>query len=186
MTILEAKLKLNGNHIIGKLKESFLKIRNNGTVDDSIIHYMLLTGGAIIDILHDRTPKDFDFINIPTHVIEQLPDCGYDFISDSSTAMTFRHRGLGYTIQILKTNIEDFDFTISASLYYLHGRNLKIDIVSFNTNTLIPNNWDSRTSVISALRRIPHYRDKGFNISDVTYQSLLNKALKQEYNIKNS
>lgn len=185
MTLREASDKLNQNPLIQKLYDIFNISRSDGTNDNSVLKCMELTGGAVIDILMDRTPKDFDFLMIHESILSRLSDLGFHFISDTSTAMTFSHDKISQRIQFIKTPVDEFDYTISCSLFNIgHKRLIAFDHISFNSKILVPRNWKSKKSMISALKRYPHYINKGFTLPEVTYQSLLNKALNhQEYKI---
>ena len=134
-----------------------------------------LTGGAIIDILEGRKPNDYDFISFSESELDRL---GFEFVHETRTAKTYKGKK-GVKVQVLKTSIEDFDFTISQSIYSIRNKktekDLKIDITSFNMKTLIPceKSWFVKRNAMASLYRIPHYKKKGYTIEDITYHSLL-------------
>ena len=70
---------------------------------------------------------------------------------------------------------------ILVFLYYRYYFNyqkrfsLVLDETSFNNKTLIPTQkaWTEKKNALNSLRRIPHWKNKGYEINDVTYLSLL-------------
>lgn len=135
-----------------------------------------LVGGAVVDIMEDRKPKDYDFIELHSSVVEDL-----DFVCDSRWSGTFKFKG--ETIQLLKTSTNDFEFRISQSKLHLptiYGDTtdpvsklkLTYDEISFENKVLIPIGYKKDT-VMRCLYRIPHWRKKGYTLQDVTYYSLL-------------
>lgn len=140
-----------------------------------------LVGGAVIDIIEGRKVKDYDFLNFSLHDAKKL---GFKYSHDSKTATTYindKNANLikgDFTIQALKTDINDFDFKISQatlSWSYQQKLNLILDESSFNNKVLIPceKAWTERKNALNSLRRIPHWKSKGYTINDVTYLSLL-------------
>lgn len=150
--------KLNNNPILRMLFEPF-----KGKYD---IPY--LTGGAVIDILDGRTPKDYDFLG--TSQLNVFLSNGFKFICETHYAITLTNAK--NVVQLLKTNKNDFDFTISAS-QYKPNQLLNMCEVSFNNKILIPINFTNRKNIINSLFRIPHWRKKGYGIHDTTYKSLI-------------
>lgn len=132
-----------------------------------------IVGGAVIDILEGRKPKDYDLINTAT---ENLKELGFVFSHSSRTADTYIKGDL--TVQLLKTIIDDFDFTISTAkitINYAKNIALFVDEKAFNSKTLIPQpkSWTDKKNALNSLKRIPHWKKKGYSIHDVTYLSLL-------------
>jgi hypothetical protein len=132
-----------------------------------------LVGGAVIDILEGRKVKDYDFFNLTSVGAEKL---GFKYSHDSKTATTYIKDN--FTIQVLKVDINDFDFKISmAKLSWNYQKKLSLDLdeTSFNNKTLIPPQkaWTEKKNALNSLRRIPHWQNKGYEINDVTYLSLL-------------
>lgn len=133
-----------------------------------------LVGGAIVDILNDKVPKDFDFINSSSTAINKLLDAGFEFQYESIYSTTFKKDKL--IVQFLKTQPSSFDFTISkASLNFSEKNAFSIDLISFNSKRLIPNNFDNTDMILSSLARIPHWVKKGYFLPNQTYISLLGK-----------
>lgn len=181
--------------------EDLIKLRkyqpvSNIFTKDPVINYLIekgnsfkLVGGAVIDIYEGREPKDYDFINLSV-------DKNMDFVDTSDTADTYilNIDGKNYTIQVLKTDVEDFDFTISTcyaeNFYFDHkeGRystDEKFNLVktdlpedrTYKTKILTPCSYKPKNA-LSSLLRIPHWRKKGYTITDNTYRSLLFAATK--------
>src|SRR5690606_5969417 len=69
-----------------------------------------LAGGAVIDILEDRTPKDYDIVNAGANHIAMFEAAGFVFVSDSKTAVTYERNAM--IIQFLKIRLEEFEFRI--------------------------------------------------------------------------
>lgn len=137
------------------------------------INSVKLIGGAVIDILEKREVKDYDFFHLGDNDIIKL---GFKYSHDSKTAKTYIKNNL--TIQVLKTSIDDFDFKISqATLTWNYQKSLilTIDQNSFDNKLLIPceKAWTEKKNALNSLRRIIHYKNKGYSINDVTYLSLL-------------
>jgi hypothetical protein len=138
-----------------------------------------LVGGAIVDILEGRTPKDYDFVALGTDKIKNLLDAGFAFVEDTANATTYARNDM--TIQLLKTGYGNFDFTISQSRYGFRSDTLKIDERSFNNKVLVPVSYHPE-SAKNALLRIPHWKNKGYSISDRTYSSLVQAATNLQQN----
>lgn len=132
-----------------------------------------LVGGAIIDILEDRVPKDFDFLNIGDSVVNKLLGDGFKFQYESIYSTTFKKDKL--IVQFLKTQPSGFDFTISKSSLSFSSYTLTIDLKSFNSKILIPNSFDNTDMILDSLVRIPHWERKGYKLPNQTYISLLGK-----------
>lgn len=139
-----------------------------------------LVGGAVVDLLENRTPKDYDF-RIPSDVkktqIGNLEE--FEFLSESKTATTYYWRGK--KLQFLKVDPSEFDFTISQATISLPKFTLDIDMRSFRTKNLIPteHSLTNKSKSLEALRRLPHFKKKGYTLPDVTYQSLLTNSTKK-------
>jgi len=140
-----------------------------------------LVGGAVIDIIEGRKVKDYDFLNFSPHDAKKL---GFKYSHDSKTATTYINDKSAnliagdFTIQALKTDINDFDFKISQSTLswsYQQKLNLLLDEDSFNNKVLIPaqKSWTEKKNALNSLRRIVHWKNKGYTINDITYLSLL-------------
>jgi hypothetical protein len=132
-----------------------------------------LIGGAVLDILQGKTPKDYDFL------LNYFPDptkFGLDYQFETKTAKTFKKGDI--ILQQLKTLPEDFDFKISQAILSIDVRknmSLTIDQTSFEKKILIPTDkaWTEKRNALNSLRRIVHWRNKGYTINDTTYLSLL-------------
>ncbi len=149
-------------------KDPFIKMVAEVTeVKSSII----LIGGAIIDILEGRKPKDYDCVGV---LYEN--NLGLEYSHETKSAKTFKKGDL--VVQLLKTEINDFDFKISQARLTINHRKdltLEIDKNSFEKKVLIPceKAWIEKKNALNSLRRIPHWKNKGYAINDVTYLSLL-------------
>jgi len=137
---------------------------------------VLLIGGAVVDILEGREPKDYDFIGGADH--SKLTDEGFKFLGETKTANTYVKDG--FILQFLKTSPQEFDFKIGQATYDILKDKLEIDQTSFENKMLIPLSFDSSARVLNSLQRVPHWNRKGYTLPDSTYLSLLNVVGKKE------
>lgn len=160
---MKDKIELFENIEIVKLIKDNFKYR---TID--------IVGGSVIDILEDRTPKDYDIIGLTINDSKKLKEIGFEFQYDSKTAITFKFNEI--IIQLLKTELSTFDFTISQSKYSINDNGLSVDEYSFSTKKLIPtaHTWESKSKSLNALKRTVHYLKKGYVLPEETFLSLLN------------
>lgn len=135
-----------------------------------------LIGGAVVDILEDRTPKDYDFIEVGTSAIKKFEEAGFEYQFETKSATTYKKDNI--TIQFINTPKEKFDFKISQATFDFKNKVLSICETSFNNKTLIPVDFESKRNAFNSLRRIPHWKNKGYSINDMTYLSLLNVVSK--------
>jgi len=137
-----------------------------------------LVGGAVSDILEGRVPKDYDF---EFNYFPDVDKLGLEYQYETKTAKTFKKEDL--IIQQLKTTIAEFDFKISQSVLSIPNSKkigLTLDKNSFDNKVLIPTDicWIEKKKALNALRRVVHWRNKGYTISDMTYLSLLSVVAK--------
>lgn len=166
------KEKLENNLVLKMFKERFGDVKPQ------------LVGGAVIDILEDRVPKDYDFIFSET--LKKKLDEISEFKYVSKTSFTYEYNG--FLLQLLRKNKCNFPFTIEKSQYCINsGTITTLDMASFNNKTLIPtamiggfvDGYCEVKSAREALLRIPHWVRKGYKINDITYFSLINIVTKQ-------
>ena len=136
----------------------------------------LLVGGAIIDILEDRKPKDYDILN-QSASMQTLIKEGFRFVRKTNTATTYKfntEKSKDNVLQVLHAiDSSEFDFTISqTSLSLVKNPVLTIDETAFNEKILIPVGFD-KDLAINSLKRIPHWKNKGYQLDDISYLSLL-------------
>jgi len=133
-----------------------------------------LVGGAVVDLLEGRKPKDYDLkCNIISSEIDFAKTLGLKYKWETKTATTYERENI--VVQFLKTDIKDFDFKISQSkLEFGTKQNLIVDNVSFENKILIPVNFTDRYRILNALKRKVHWEKKGYRMEDQTYLSLLN------------
>lgn len=135
-----------------------------------------LVGGAVVDILEGRKPKDYDFVGFDTKDIERFKAHGFKHSHTTKTASTYYNGEI--VVQFIIFTPDQFGFTISQSSYDFRNKNLEVDLDSFESKKLIPVSFEIRQNVTSALRRIPHWKKKGYDIHELTYLSLINQALR--------
>lgn len=144
---------------------------------DNYYNSLSLVGGAVLDIIERKTPKDYDFIYGSDSIIEKFLKNGFKFIQTTKSATTLKKGKI--IIQFINTPLANFDFKISQTRYDIKRGYLEIDKISYKYKTLIPVNFEDFRNAINSLRRIPHWRKKGYNIKDLTYLSLLNVISKK-------
>lgn len=153
--------KLNSHPAIQILKEADF-LSNNSPY---------LTGGAVIDILENRNPKDFDILGFYSSDVTRLVNNGFEYKYETRYSTTFTK--CGYLFQLLKTDIERFDFTISQSKFHFKKDGLIIDEIAFTSKLLIPTSFTDKKVVLEALYRKPHWEAKGYTMLHRTYISLV-------------
>ena len=147
------------------------------TVDDKVrvtSSSIKLVGGAIIDILRGKTPKDYDFLDWNDADIKRFVKAGFVYLHETRTATTYKRGDI--IVQFLHTKITEFDFMISQTTFRLNNAKLVIDKLSYETKTLIPVSFTNKSMIFASLGRIPHWKKKGFHIKEATYISLVNSA----------
>ena len=139
-----------------------------------------LTGGALVDILDGRTPKDYDITGVVNDrdMIQRFKDAGFVFVSDTRTALTYNRNGM--IVQFLKGSFMDFDYTISQTRYSFAQDTLIIDDTSWENKILVPTSYSPKISK-SCLMRVPHWKNKGYELPEVTYYSLVNSVSKGSF-----
>lgn len=139
-----------------------------------------LVGGAVIDLLEGRKPKDYDFLNGNNDTfIKALKEMGFKFRYETKTAITYTREK--QVVQLLKTKINEFDFKISQSTFSFANSNiLDVDKASFENKLLIPISFDNKAMVVNSLKRKIHWEKKGYTMPDETYLSLCNALYKNQ------
>jgi hypothetical protein len=183
MNVQELELKVRGNGVYQMIVNSFRKKDKPTENEFEFINPSLkLIGGAVLDILEGRRPKDYDIVGWDKTFVEKLKELGFKYQYDSKTAKTFKKDEI--IIQLLKNGGEDFDYTISqTAMPFTSKSKLEIDLLSFESKTLCPTetSFSTRRGSINALRRVLHYRSKGYKLEDITYLSLLGVVGQKEY-----
>ena len=130
-----------------------------------------LAGGAVVDILEGRKPKDYDLVNaIQQPVFTAFRNAGFEFVSDSRTAITYKRNNL--VVQFLKVGYTQFEYTISQSRYSFDKNELTLDEDAWNNKVLIPTIY-TRYMAENCLSRVPHWEKKGYKLPEITYLSLI-------------
>lgn len=151
---------------------------------DPLINYLTrenlkfrLTGGAVVDIYKNTHVKDYDFIYLSTSFLREK--CRYEYSSSTADTYTFVLNGRSFTIQMLKTSVEKFDFEVNTLVLRADGETVTITgtdlaVVSLKTMKLIPTNYSftNKKGARNALVRVAHMQEKGFTIHPITLKSL--------------
>lgn len=163
--------KLNNNAVLNLFRENLANTRAK------------LVGGAVIDILEDRVPKDYDFIYSEA-LRDKLDEVGeFQYVTTTSYTYTLN----GFVIQLLRKSVMNFPFTIEKSTYNLEAKILEnFDKSSFKTKRLKPTSivggfstdYNIKKLATEALVRLPHWKRKGYLIEDVSYMTLIKIATK--------
>jgi len=187
---------------MGKYKEArddIARLILSAAKNDPFIKHLIeldidfeMTGGALIDYYDGRVPKDYDFITkLPDEVID---NCKFLYETSYSKTYRFTYGLIKAIVQELKTDRDDFDFTVSqmklARVYDNCTGNKEfkvtdIDVRSVTTKVLIPTSF-TEENAINALYRIPHFIKKGFVIPPETYLNLLDILLNNGRRPRNS
>jgi hypothetical protein len=156
------------NKVYYKLIKNILKDYNG---------QVFLIGGAVIDCMADKKPKDYDIISndrktLAIFLIEQK---GFDYAYSSTTADTFINNIDKITLQILKTDSSKFDYTINKTRVCLKSDSIyNLDTLSLNSKKLIPTEYsfNNRSGAINCLLRLKKMESKGYTLPKETKESL--------------
>lgn len=149
--------------------------------DNNFCSSFYLTGGAVVDIIDGRKPKDYDIITktaISAILKKSLDTPELVLLYTSRTALTFMFKEK-HIIQILKRNESSFKFTIEQSMFNIKDLVLySFCVRSYESKLLIPNDsiFEDDEEVVTQKDfkiRIKKWESKGFNIHKITKQSYL-------------
>lgn len=147
-----------------------------------------LTGGAVIDILEGREPKDYDFLcGSPMHSenLKRALSLGLIYGYSSTKAVTFFTKD-GKMVQVLRTHKEDFPFTIEQSSFSIRNGTLTICEASFKSKKLIPNHDLAMSGKLSLERfkcRKNKWESKGYSMHPITNTSYTNYIKRQRKSV---
>lgn len=140
-----------------------------------------LTGGAVVDILDGREPKDYDISWYACGGIHDKLELHKDFklLYESMTATTYLFKGK-HKIQILKNGTETFPFLNDLILFRLDGRidsSKNKHLRSILKNRIIMVN-DYRVVDLGISRklfkaRVKKWESKGYKMHPITYKSYI-------------
>jgi len=140
-----------------------------------------LTGGAVVDILDGREPKDYDISWTVCDKIYDKLELHKDFklLYESMTATTYLFKGK-HKIQILKNGAETFPFLNDRILFRLDGRIDSLNnkhLRSILKNRIIMVN-DYRMVDLGISRklfkaRVKKWESKGYKMHPITYKSYI-------------
>lgn len=140
-----------------------------------------LTGGAVVDILEGRVPRDYDLFLNSSHMSDKEILKKVEFIphlkltSLSTTAISFTYKGL--LVQILRKQPEKYFFTIEQSNYDI--KNSRIEsfcYMSYRQKRLIPNELIFNEGAVNKKAykfRIKRWAEKGYSIDKLTKRSYM-------------
>lgn len=162
--------KFKKDNFVQEISQGINQSLNTNDFDE-----VYLVGGAVIDILEGRVPKDYDLIDYG-NIQPLLNRLGYVYKYETTTAITFEKNGV--VVQILKTSIDAFDYTISQAKLKLDDLELEIDKDAFKNKILIPVPYafENKYGALASLHRMVHWKKKGYTLPDETYSSLLGVA----------
>jgi len=135
---------------------------------------LLLAGGAVVDIIEGRKPKDFDFVEWRDDDLVKFREAGFKHTYTTKSSITMEKDGI--EVQFISFSLKQFGFKIEQSNYNIVREVLTIDEDSFTNNVLIPVSFKELQNLRSAAFRIPHWIKKGYHIPDMTYLSLMSCA----------
>lgn len=187
---------------INKIKESkekpfAEKILTNKVVSElidelSVFSSANLVGGAIVDIIDGREPKDYDLIveESEIKIIEKLTfNPNFKFLYNSPSSTTFLFKG-EHEVQFIKSKPEDFYFLNERNSFNLRAKKFETLFISlFETKMLAVNSEAMMNQRFTASQfgiRVRHWERKGYRISDTSYDSAIRKADRKPNTSKNS
>lgn len=150
------------------------------TIKEENLSNLTLTGGAVVDILSERTPKDYDFIHSNVIEDEMNKSDKFKLLYTSITAITYEF--LGKKVQLLYKNPVDYPYTIEQSKYNIDTGQLDFFASdSFEQKLLVPNKevYKSRAIARNVIKRLLHWQGKGYNIHPITFASVVKSAFKK-------
>lgn len=140
---------------------------------------IFLTGGAVVDIIDGREPKDYDITYTCCHaIVERVSDNkNFRLLYTSRTSITFLFKGK-HKVQLLRRKMDEFPFENDKILFRMDG------IITGGTmfakdildNRLIVVNDDRMNYGISRKlfkARVKKWESKGYNIHPISYKSYL-------------
>lgn len=148
--------------------------------EDGITEFSLV-GGAVYDSVdyigkkEKHTPKDYDIFTSAN-----LHERGYDYLYETEHSTTYQKKGMRF--QILKTDVKDFDFSVSTAYYKTYTSKLTNyafllgDMYALKNKILVPVESNSFANRINQLARLPRYISKGFSIHPKTYQAFVRET----------
>ena len=167
----EAEGILKDHPVVKELRETILTMSKGS--------HAYLVGGAVVDILEGRKPKDYDF-NVSFCEegwvkINNNPD--FRFLYNSATATTYLFKGK-HIVQILEKQSDHFPFFIEKIKYDVVKETIytlnSFTEVSFNSKRLIPYRAIFREGSITHKaykQRVKRWKQKGYRIPNITYKS---------------
>lgn len=152
----------------------------------------MLVGGAVVDIIDGRTPKDYDIIvdDSEINILNKLslkPDFEFLYNSPSSTTFLFKKK---YEVQFIKSKSEDFYFLNERNSFILKDKRfgalftslIETKMLAVNSEAMLNQRFTASQFGI----RVRHWERKGYKISDVSYDSAIRKADREPNTSKNS
>jgi len=139
-----------------------------------------LTGGAIVDILDGRTPKDYDFIvresgELYQKLLKYLAAApSWEFLYNTSTSYTFKFKG-EYIVQFLTTDTSLFQFEIERGIYCIKNSKLEtFDHIGYKRKTLIVNKEVTQERS-QFKKRIRHWSKKRYTLPEQSRASQMRR-----------
>ena len=103
-----------------------------------------------------------------------------------ATTFDFRTEHSTLVVQVLHHGVEQFDFTISQGQFEFQTKMTRVfsglfDNFSFKRKELFPVSYEPKT-LLNCLCRVTKYKQKGFNMSNVTFDSVVNTLAQTHQN----
>lgn len=143
-----------------------------------------LTGGAVIDILEGRRPKDYDVYTTYNSYSEISRKLGHradvKLLYTSETSITLLIKS-EFVLQLLKGTIGSFNFEIEMSEFSLgSGKLSNFDYLGYREKRLVIN---ERCTKKIPKYRIKHWKKKGYTINPITLKSHNHKIDKESKSV---
>lgn len=140
-----------------------------------------ITGGAVVDILRGVKPKDYDILHHTSleNLLRENSKFKLEYVTKSAVTFSFGNS----IIQLIYKPPTNFPYTIEKGQYSLTSQKLSnFDSSSFETKLLIPsqNAFEDKHTARCAIQRLLHHQHKGWNLPDITFQSVCQVAFKSD------
>lgn len=140
-----------------------------------------LTGGAVVDILRGVKPKDYELLHHVSleNALRKNSTFKLEYVTKSAVTFSFNNT----IIQLIYKSPTQFPYTIEKGQYSLTSQKLvDFDSNSFEDMLLVPtqNAFDDKYTARCAVQRLLHHQRKGWNIPEITFQSICSIAFKAE------
>ena len=152
---------------------------------DFIKENLFIAGGAIRSLVHNETPKDYDFFVKSPEAIEKLKEMDFRWLykSDNSIGLYLHESKAEVQIIICSSGtpnkvVDEFDFANNANYYDFANDNLYLNNWVYSKQLKIQT---TARNLVGTLARIPKFVERGYTLPSVEDLTVLAVRLtKQE------